>query len=638
MRTPDGSQVERWAARIAVASVASTILVAGVRAVLDGWYPIGDNALLTLRARDVLTEHHPWLGTWTSASLSVGTPINNPGPLQFDLLAPFAKLDADGGMAIGVAVLNALAVVLIAVFARRLGGDRLVAISMVAPAALVWTMGSELLFDPWQPHSMLLPFLALAVLCVAVAAGDEVALPWAVGVGSYIVQTHLSYAVLVPGLLVVALISAGVGLRRRFAAASDRAALRRRVVRWVIVAVVVGLLLWAQPLWEQVARSGNLVEVARSAGQGDAVVGPEAGVRIAGSVIGEPTGWLRPSFEETLQSDVLGERIVSAGPPNVGVRSLPTAVRSLLLVGALLAGSAWVARRRDDRTGAAVAVIGLAAVGLAITTTTSLPVSDNFGVSPHQVRWLWPIAAFSAVLPLSALLPRHRSVTVAAALVALVGAVGTLPSANMAAGPSADAAAQEPVRELADQIQEWSGTEVLHFDGRTVAFAEPFSGPVLLELQRRGVPFEVDAEFSRQVGSGRLGPRRATGQLRFLSGEAAAAIPPGTETLAVVDGLDEEEQDRLARLTRDLRAALADTELRLNGRGSRARELGLVPQLPDDWTDDVALLLDGGLLWQLVTEEYVDPASLPPGAQEYASLRRRQVRYSVAVVVEPLGR
>lgn len=636
--TSDGSRLERWAARLAVGSVVSTILVAGVRAVLDGWYPIGDNALLTLRARDVLTDHHPWLGTWTSASLSIGTPINNPGPLQFDLLAPFAKLDADGGMAIGVAVLNALAVVLMAVFARRLGGDRLVAVAMVAPAALVWTMGSELLFDPWQPHSLLLPFLAFVVLCVALASGDAIALPWAVGVGSYIVQTHLSYAVLVPGLLLVGSIWGIVELRRRPSPPSAPDALQRRLGRTVVIAVAVGLVLWAQPLWEQVARSGNLVEVARSAGQGDAPVGPEAGVRIAGSVIGAPTGWLRPSFEETLRSDLLGEQIVSAGPPNTGVRSLPAAASSLLLVAALLVGSAWVARRRGDRTGVSVAVIGAAAVGLAVATTASLPASEAFGIGPHQVRWLWPIAAFSAVLPLAALLPRHRSVTVAASLLALVGAVATLPSANMEAGPSADAAAQEPVRELADQIQEWSGTEVLYFDGRSVVFAEPFSGPVLLELQRRGIPFEVDDEFSHQVGPGRVGPQHATGQLRFISGDAAAAIPPGAETLAVVDGLDEAERDRLDTLTRALRTTLPDSGLRLNERGSRALDRGLVRELPADWSDDVALLLDGGLLWQLVTDEYVDPGSLPAGAEEYARLRERQLRYSVAVVVEPLRR
>ena len=49
--------------------------------------PIGDDSFFSIRAWDVFTEHPPLLGTWTSASQSVGTNINNPGPLFFDLLA-----------------------------------------------------------------------------------------------------------------------------------------------------------------------------------------------------------------------------------------------------------------------------------------------------------------------------------------------------------------------------------------------------------------------------------------------------------------------------------------------------------------------------------------------------------------------
>jgi hypothetical protein len=68
------------------------VVVATVRAAARGWLPVGDNAYFAIRARDVLTEHHPLLGTWTSASVSAGTDFNNPGPLLFDLLAIPAKL------------------------------------------------------------------------------------------------------------------------------------------------------------------------------------------------------------------------------------------------------------------------------------------------------------------------------------------------------------------------------------------------------------------------------------------------------------------------------------------------------------------------------------------------------------------
>ena len=543
MATPDDDRatepVERWAARASVLAVAATILVAGIRAALDGWYPIGDNALLALRSRDVLTSHHPWLGTWTSASLSVGTPINNPGPLQFDLLAPFAKVDPAAGMAIGVAVLNALAVVLAAVFARRIGGSRFTALTMVAAGGVAWSMGSELLFDPWQPHSLLLPFLALLVLTVAVGAGDLTALPWAVGVGSLIVQTHLSYAVLVPGILFAGLAWAVVRLGRR-TPPIERQALRRRWGRSIGVAFLVGLLCWAQPLCEQVGREGNLVTVATNAGGGEEAVGLRSGTRIAGSVIGDPTGWLRPSFEDRFLPDPDGAEVVAHGAPLADVRALGTALLSLVAIGALLVGSAWLARRRGDRTGVAVAVVTGAAIVLALGTTASLPVSEAFGVAPHQLRFLWPIAAVSALLPLAVLLPRHRAVTVVTAALAVVLAVATVPAMNARAGPSADVAAQPVVAEVVEQVEAWAQDNpdrVLYFDGRSVPFAEPFSGPLLLELARLGIAFEVDDDFSYQVGPRRRGPDAATDQVRIETG-VGADVPPGAERIAVAEDPD----------------------------------------------------------------------------------------------------
>lgn len=544
--------VERWAARASVVAVVVAILTAGVRAALDGWIPIGDNGLLVLRSRDVLTANHPWLGSWTSASLSVGTPINNPGPLQFDLLAPFAKVDPFAGVPIGVAVLNALAVVLAATFANRIGGPRLVALTGVAAGGVAWSMGSVMLADIWQPHALLLPFLALVVLAIALGAGDATALPWAVFVGSVIAQAHLSYAVLVPGVLFAGLAWGVLGLRGRGTPPLKRQVQRRRWRRAFAVGVVVGLLCWAQPVWDQVARDGNLVTVATNAGGGDEAVGPTAGVRLAGSVLGEPTGWLRPSFEDRFRPDPAGVDLVGVGVPLAEVRSFPAALASILALAVLVVGSGIWARRRGDRAGVAVAVVGGAAAALAVATTVSLPVSEILGIAPHQVRWLWPIAALTAVLPLGALLPRRGAVTVGAAAVAVVLAVATLPAMNAEAGPSDDVAARPAIRSVLDQLDAVPDDEVVYFDGRSVPFAEPFSGPILLELQRRGIDFESDEEFSHQIGSDRRGPRDATSQLRLYVGTTdVGQVPDDGRVVAVADGLTPAERDRLGALPED---------------------------------------------------------------------------------------
>lgn len=633
-----GGPAERWATRAAAGCLVAVILWWGVHAAIDGWYPIGDNALLTLRARDVLTAHHPWLGTWTSASLSVGTPINNPGPLQFDVLAPFAKVDAAGGMAVGVAVVNALVVVLIAIFARRAGGDRLAATAMVAAGALTFAMGSELLFDPWQPHHLLLPFLGLIVLAVALASGDVWALPWGVAVVSFLVQTHLSYAVLAPGILATGLAWLALGLRSRPGDGMDARVRRDRLRRAVVVSVVVGLACWAQPLWEQVARDGNLLEVAGNAGGGDEVVGVGSGVRLAGSVIGDPSGWSRSSFAGTFAHDFLGEQVAPSGPPNAGVRSLPAAAASVLGVGILLGASAWVGRRRGHREASGVAVVVGVAVVLAVATCASLPASEVLGIAAHQLRWLWPIAIAAAVLPWAALLPRRPSSTLGLAALAVVAAAATLVPANAGAGPSADVAARPAVSAFADALDAVPRDEVVYFDGETVPFAEPFSGPLLLELQRRGISFEVDpGPLSYQVGPARRGPREATRQLWLLVGDPGADPPPGGEVLGRIDGLDAAERARADALAEQLRRSWGGAEVRLNERGRAAWRAGALTE-PDrpGWGSDVELLVDRSGLARLVDEDWVDLDSLPDGAEEWSRLEHRARRYSVVVALGPI--
>ena len=64
-------RISSRARSIFLASVVVTLVplvTATVRAIHNGWLPIGDNALFELRARDVFSHNFPFLGTWTSAS------------------------------------------------------------------------------------------------------------------------------------------------------------------------------------------------------------------------------------------------------------------------------------------------------------------------------------------------------------------------------------------------------------------------------------------------------------------------------------------------------------------------------------------------------------------------------------------
>lgn len=106
-----------------VALVILPVVTSVLRSLRTDWFPIGDNALLYIRARDVWTAHHPLLGSWTSASLSFGENVNNPGSMYDWLIAPWAHLMSPGpAAAIGVAVVNIACIVGISIVSRRVGG------------------------------------------------------------------------------------------------------------------------------------------------------------------------------------------------------------------------------------------------------------------------------------------------------------------------------------------------------------------------------------------------------------------------------------------------------------------------------------------------------------------------------------
>ena len=245
---------------IVAAMTTAVVVFSTIRGLVRGFEPIGDNALIELRAWDVFTSDRPLLGTWSSASVATGLDVNHPGPLLFDYFAlPVRLLGGRFGLAFGAAALNLGALWASVLVARRIGGAATALATAVAAAVLTWAMGSELLFDTWQPNILVLPFFCFLVLMWAVWCGHAGALPWAVLVGSLCVQAHLSYLFLVPALLaggVVALI------------VRDGRQTWSRHRRPLVIAVAVGVVAWAQPLWEQFTSSGegNLSRLLDSSG------------------------------------------------------------------------------------------------------------------------------------------------------------------------------------------------------------------------------------------------------------------------------------------------------------------------------------------------------------------------------------
>lgn len=548
-------RVRAWSWRVLALATSLVIAFSAVRGVRRGYEVIGDNALIELRGRDVLTSDHPWLGTWSSASISSGIDVNHPGPLLFELVAlPVRLFGGPAGIAFAVAALQIAVVWLVGWVASRTGGATAAVVAQLITALLVWTLGSELLYDPWQPNVLVLPFWLFVVTIWAVTADRVTLLPLAVGVGSFVMQTHLGYLFIVPILVAFAL--AMTLWRRRRRGPGRFGDLRRPMV----LSVVVLALLWAQPLWEQLFGSGrgniSRIVVAGTVGGDDFVpvestpTGISVGLRVLGSVLALPPWWGRPGFDSAIPPSTWVEDGTQRVLDAPGLRTLGPSVLGLLILVAVLA-LAWRRVRRvgDHRIEAGFQTLAVA--GAVATVTTIITPIDVLGLSPHKVRWLWVIGAFATFLLVMAVLAgfedrRRRRVLVGVAALSLVAVVATVPTYVNRSGPVYFRATYASVSDLRDQLDDFldgdDAPAAVEFDAEGIGFAEPYTAPVMAELLRNGVEVEVaDRTLARQLGPDRLldDDRVGTETLPLVfvrAGEAAAEIPPGAERIAFHDG------------------------------------------------------------------------------------------------------
>jgi len=280
--------------RTAVTAVLGTALVCiaawpavatGLSALHLDWHPSGDWALLAMRIEDV-GHATPLLGPYSRFGW------NHPGPLLFWVLAvPYHLLGWSArSMLAATAFLNAAALAGTVTLAWRRGRLPLAALTTFALVILTHTMGPELLRDPWNPYITMLPVALLVMLCWSGAEGDRWAWPAALAVGSFIVQSHIGYAVIVIGVVASAMFLAW---RNRAEVALLPGNPRARRVLIVISALVL-VICWTPVLIDQFFDSGNLTAIAsyflnstdRPAGLHDALA------QAASNLPVRDTGWL----------------------------------------------------------------------------------------------------------------------------------------------------------------------------------------------------------------------------------------------------------------------------------------------------------------------------------------------------------
>jgi hypothetical protein len=457
-------------------AAALPIVVSTVRAVVDGWVPLGDDALIAVRSYEVLTAHPPLLGMPSTGPTGVlDEQTFHLGPLLFWLLALPAHFLGPSSLAVTAGLVNVACVMGSVGLAYRRGGRPLMFAGAIALPVMLASLPAENYSDVWNPAVAVLPFTLLLFLAWSLACGEYRLLPLTVLAASFVVQCHLVY--LLPALGAVAVGLAGlIALRPRP---------RRQAVRgWAIAAVAVGLVCWSAPLVDQAtARPGNLVQLARAAQSDDPTLGPGIGARAVVRATGVPPWWLRPP-RGALQR--IADLDTSPGP--VAIAS------SLLVVGGLIAVAAagWRRRRRDVLSAGTLGLVLCATIALATASVPSASyASTGYGLwwTSAAGMWIWLALGWSgAVLAAPA-----RIAPVRRPGLALAAGLGVTAAAGIAVAAAADPPDEpfQQLRTITERLEaELPGDTPVRVEGTwdadTVFLAGGFQLGIVYALLREG--------------------------------------------------------------------------------------------------------------------------------------------------------
>jgi hypothetical protein len=400
---------------------AGPIVAATLRALVDGWRPAGDQAIIATRAFDVFTSHTPLVGQYSDSTAVTGHTVRSLGPMLYWLLALPARFGSPGTLTLTIGLVNVAATIGVVVLARRRGGLAFMFATAIALALMCRSLAPEVLHDVWNPSAGLLPFTLLIFLCWSVACGEYRLLPLTALVASFVVQCQLTYLLPSVGMLAIAIVGlvasrtsrraerqtpGGTAHARAPGGAADPGtpggaadpqapdaapdahtpdgARRGRARWWALAAVVLAIACWTPPIVDQLREpTGNLTAVIRTAKASDHKLGASVGWHAVERAIGVPPWWLTdPSSPWERKNEVRS----AAG-------TLAT-VSALLALFALLAVAAvgLLRRRVAESAGALIALtlcFGLAAIAYATPTTRLLG-----GTLAYTLWWGSPAGMF----------------------------------------------------------------------------------------------------------------------------------------------------------------------------------------------------------------------------------------------------
>ena len=390
-------------------------------------------------------------------------------------------------------------------------------------------LGPGLFRDPWNPYVVTLPVLFVAVASAFAAVGARGALAWALVVGSFAVQTHVSTAPVVVGLIAVAAVAQVTrwawGRAHRPAdiplglPALDLPALDERWWTYrpdIAIAVMVLIGEWVPPVWDELFGTGNLSKLVSFFTRPH----PQHGWADAWRVVTTMFG-ITLFQHHAAVSDRVGD---------------PHPVLTTVAFGALVAVAVacGIARRRP-------AAVWLGSFGLVAAVLAVVSVTRVVGPTYHYlVFWMVGLPVLPVVgaaiglegiwsdwagAGAGAVGRRLRMGTVVAA-VAVLGMSALALRGVVRATPAA-ALTDKDIASAWNMVAPVVGT---NHDPVRVEIADgarwPAAAGIGLELERHGHPVRVDAEWTLLFGAKRLS--HGNEPIAIIVGTDNNAFPPPT--------------------------------------------------------------------------------------------------------------
>ncbi len=561
---PDGNR-SRGALAVAVAVTVFALLPV-FALILQRWgrpyLPVQDQAVLDLRIRDVWTfsANTPLVGPYSRFGWS------HPGPLMYYLLALFSGVTGEPAWAsmVGQALLEGVALVWLARLSWKTGGLRRVLPWMAVITLSYVGTGAWILQVLWNPH-VAFPFFALFLLqSWLVGMGHTQRLLGLAVVATFLVQTHVGYAlpVLVIGVwAVVRLIL-------------DRRSQHLPVRQWSVwkAPVIALALLWFIPLVVETAVHfpGNTAHLLKFyAGLDPNNQQPLLGLHNGLGYLATEFRW-RPPW--------LG----GSDPVNAFTGAPAPSSLVWLIVPVVLVAVAWWAAHRQHRSDlrilAELLAVSLVAGVVTLTFVRGLPVGYLFywriivGAATVVLSLFVVVDAFAGNLGATEgaeragsddrtgrtgrlLTPVFSVVLVAVIAVASIAFTDTVASADGPVSPMGPMATSI-LGQLHERHQPDSKV-IVRFAGSALGGLQ---AGVIDQLAREGNPVFVDPSLGYQFGYGRTALPSEVGAVWYVTEESQVfsliSAMPGARVLAVSHPLPTGQQAQLIALQRRLAAVL----------------------------------------------------------------------------------